>query len=168
MEKKDDDLGRLWSLIEDDGFCMMVTRDGDVMRSRPMASYVDREAGLVRFLSKRTDHKIEELHEGGQRECDVALAYSDHDRKQYVSISGRSTITADRAMVERLWGPHADIWFGGDPQTADVVVIEVRPVLAEYWDNDANAIRTIFETAKAYVGDQPPDLGDNAKLKMAG
>ena len=155
---------RLWELMQGHTACMMVTRDGEHMRGRPMAPYVDGDGRTIRFLSSRTDPKIEEIH----REAQVALLFTDHSDRQYVSVSGKARVTADRALVEELWGPAAETWFPGDAQTADVVVIEVEPSAAEYWDNDANVLRTVMEVAKGYLTDEAPDLGENAKLGRTG
>ena len=162
-ESRRDDM---WDVIETFDFCMLTTHDtidGEkLMRSRPMASYPDRAANRLRFLSKRTDDKVEEVNEAR----DVCLNFARPDDNRFVSVSGRATMTTDRALIEELWGPAAEIWFGGEPETADVAVIEVEPVAAEYWKKDETAFTRMAEMAKGYFTDEPPEIGENAKVDM--
>ena len=140
------------------------TIDGrQVMRARPMAQYLDADNGVIRFMSERTDDKVEEI----EAEHDVALIYSQPGNNRFVSVSGRATQTTDRALIKKLWGPAADEWFAGDAETADVVVIEVRPLEAEYWRKDDNAVKRGFEMIKGLVSDAEPDIGANAKVDFS-
>ena len=156
-----------WKLLEEFTFAMLVTHDKidgrEIMRARPMAHYLDGEAGVIRFMSERTDDKVSEIAD----EHDVALTYAQPNGNRFVSVSGRATQTTDRALIKRLWGPAADTWFEGDADTADVVVIEVRPVEAEYWRKDDNAISRGFELVKGLVTDTEPDIGANAKIDFS-
>ena len=140
------------------------TIDGrPLMRARPMAQYLDADAGIIRFMSERTDDKVEEIAE----EHDVALIYAQPNNNRFVSVSGRANQSTDRALIKRLWGPAAETWFEGDAETADVVVIEVRPIEAEYWRKDDTAIKRGFEMVKGLVSDAEPDIGANAKVDFS-
>lgn len=168
-----DKIDELWDLLDEFRFAMLTTVDktmdggetdhGAEMRARPMASHLDREKGLIHFMSKRTDDKVEEIHD----EDDVCLSYMRPDDQLYISVTGRATVSTDRALIERLWDVGAEAWFSGDKKTADVAVITVHPRHAEYWHNDQTAVRRAFEFAKGIVTDVPPEMGDNAKLKLA-
>lgn len=152
-----------WDLIKDQSICMVVTEDDGNLRSRPMAARVDREGKMIRFLTRRTDAKVEELH----HDRDVNISYADPDDQIYASVSGRAQVTTDRALIKELWDPFCDVWFQGSADDADVAVIEVKPVMAEYWKNDSGMIGTAYEFAKAYFSDTEPDIGENKKLHLA-
>ena len=158
---------QLWELLDEFTFTMLTTHDTiggrDGMRARPMAQHLDREAGVIRFLSNRTAGKVEEIAD----EHDVALIYADAGDSRYVSVSGRATQTTDRALIKRLWDAGAEIWFEGDAETADVVVIEVRPLEAEYWRQDDNALARGFKLVKGFLSDEQPDVGANAKIDFS-
>ncbi|GLR98763.1 general stress protein 26 [Bradyrhizobium liaoningense] len=38
---------RVWDLMKKIGFAMLVTRDGDKLRARPMSAYFDRDANTI-------------------------------------------------------------------------------------------------------------------------
>ena len=45
------DVERAWELMKKIGYAMLVTRDGDRLRARPMAAYVEREEDAIYFLT---------------------------------------------------------------------------------------------------------------------
>lgn len=161
---KRDDMQALWDVLSEFTYAMMITHDEidgvKLMRGRPMAAYLDADAGLIRFLSERTDDKVEEVH----AEHDVCLSFAQPGENRFASVSGRATLTTDRALIRKLWGPAADSWFEGDAETADVAVIEVRPVEAEYWRKDETALTRAFQFAKGLVTHDTPDIGENRKI----
>ena len=156
----------LWDVLAEFRFAMMVTHDeidGEkLMRGRPMAVHLDEDAGLIRFLSRRTDDKVEEVH----AEHDVCLTFAQPDDNRFASVSGRATMNADRALIKKLWDAGAETWFKGDPETADVVVIEVRPSEAEYWRQDESTLTRVFQLAKGFITHDTPDVGENRKIDM--
>ena len=156
----------LWDVVETLDFCMLTTHDtidGErLMRSRPMSCHPDRAANRLRFLTRRTDDKVEEVNDTH----DVCVSFARPDDMTYVSVSGRATTTTNRALVRQLWDAGAEMWFQGDPETADVAVIEVEPVAAEYWTKDETVFTRAFEMAKGLVSDATPDIGENAKVDM--
>lgn len=152
----------LWDMLEDFHVCMATTRDGDVLRSRPMAPAIDPAEEVIRFLSAAHSPKVGEIN----AEHDINLSFADPDSMSFVSVSGRATISRDRATIRELWNPYADAWFEGDAETADVVVLTVRPTEAQYWDGDSSKIARMWEIAKAKMTGARPDMGDNAKLDL--
>ena len=159
MSKEQD---RLWDMIERPTACMVTTIDNGLLRSRPMAPYIDKQARTIRFVTDRTSPKVEELHHNRP----LVLNFVNEDKMQYVSISGRGEVSADRELIKGMWGPYCDVFFGGDAETADVAVITVKPEQAEFWDNDKGSVAMAFSLARAYFSDDGPDLGDNEKLQM--
>lgn len=127
----------LWEIVEEVTFCMLVTRDGETLRSRPMTLKSDEESGEFQFLAARTSETAAEV----SRNPDVNLAFAEPKERDYVSVSGRATLGQDRALIARLWSPYAQKFFGGGPETADVVVIRVVPQRAEYWDGESHTAK---------------------------
>ena len=71
------DADRAWELMKKIGFAMLVTRDGDKLRARPMSAFVEREQNASYFLTDARRHKDEEI-------------------ARNPSITGSSTITSNR------------------------------------------------------------------------
>jgi general stress protein 26 len=54
-------IDRIWELMKKIGFAMLVTRDGDKLRARPMSAYLERENNAIYFLTDARHHKDEEI-----------------------------------------------------------------------------------------------------------
>ena len=50
------DVDRVWDLMKKIGFAMLVTRDGDKLRARPMSAHLDRDANAIFFLTDARRH----------------------------------------------------------------------------------------------------------------
>ena len=96
----ENDVEKAWKLAEKIGFCMLATREGEEIRSRPMAAYVNRDAGTIFFLTDVASHKDEDI----SRHPNVNLAFADTSGQTYVSVSGTATISNDREKIKELWG----------------------------------------------------------------
>jgi len=134
----------LWDIVEDVTFCMFVTRDGECLRSRPMTLKSDAVSGEFQFLAARTSETAEEI----RRNPSVNLAFAEPKERDYVSVSGQATVGQDRALIAELWSPYAQKFFGGSPDSADVVVIHVVPERAEYWDGETQAAKGVWKVLK--------------------
>ena len=159
-----DQTERFWDILEGMQVCMVTTQDGGVMRSRPMAPYISRLERTIRFVTDNDSAKICEL----QQDRDIALSFADTDRMLFASVSGTASVSRDRARIREMWGPYCEVFFGSDPDTADVAIIDVAATQAEYWDNDKGKLALAFEMTRAYFLDDGPNLGENAKLNLAG
>ncbi|MDA9865212.1 pyridoxamine 5'-phosphate oxidase family protein [bacterium] len=157
-----DEHERFWEIISGMPACMVTTTDGNLMRARPMATFIDTEARKIRFVTDDDSAKVGELTE----DSDLCLTFADTKAMLYASVSGKGRFSKDQALIKKLWGPYCDIFFSRGPEESDVVVIEIDPTQAEYWDNDKGNIAIAYEMAKAYFSDHGPELGENAKLKL--
>jgi general stress protein 26 len=156
------DAKQLWNMLDDFSVCMATTHDDGVLRSRPMMPKIDREAGVIHFLTEADAHKVSEV----QKDHDINLAFSEPKNMEFVSVSGKANVSHDRTLVKELWNRYADAWFEGGPEKADVAVVTVKPSQAELWDGESSTIKTVWEVAKATAGNRQPDLGENRKLNL--
>ena len=83
------DRQKVWTLIKDIQFALMVTRGADgKMSGRPMAAMQKDFDGDLWFFSRDKTPKIDEvLHD-----TNVLLAYSEPKDQQYVSVAGQAEI----------------------------------------------------------------------------
>ena len=154
------DIDRTWELMHKIGFAMLVTRDGDTLRSRPMAAHVDREAGTVYFLTDARRHKDEEI----TRDAHVNLAFADTSGQKYVSVTGMAVVSNDRAKIKELFSTPAKAWWesSDDP---NIRVLKVTPDDAEFWDSPGTVVSYVKMAAAAVTGTRP-DLGKNRKVAI--
>lgn len=154
------DLDRTWDLMKKIGFAMLVTRDGEQMRARPMSAFVERDHNAIYFLTDSRRHKDEEI----AAHPEVNLAFADTGDQKYVSLTGIAAVSNDRAKVKELFSTPAKAWWDSadDP---NIRILKVTPNDAEFWDSPGSLVSYVKMAAAAVTG-SPPDLGDNRKVAM--
>ena len=98
---RDEAIQKIKELTEGIDFCMLTTNDGGVLRSRPMSTQQTDFDGDLWFFTSEDTHKVEEIEKDNR----VAVAYSNGSKNTFVSISGKGSISKDRAKMEELWSP---------------------------------------------------------------
>lgn len=159
---RDHDVDRVYDLAEDIGVCMLTSKAGAALRSRPMHAKFDRDAGVITFLTDARHHKDDEIAADPQ----ICLSFAKTGSQNYVSISGEAEVLNDRAAIEARFNEMAKVWFPDGPQDPNVRLLVVRPETAEYWDGKSNPIAVAFQIVKARLSQQRPDLGENRKVGM--
>ena len=151
---------RAWDLMKKIGFAMLVTRDDDKLRARPMSAYVERDEGAIYFLTDARRHKDEEI----ARNPSVNLSFADAGSQKYVSVTGIAVVSNDRARIGKLFSTPAKAWWDSadDP---NIRVLKVKPDDAEFWDSPGSVISYVKMAAAAVTGSRP-DLGDNRKVAL--
>jgi general stress protein 26 len=154
------DAGRVWELMKKIGFAMLVTRDGNKLRARPMSAHLERDENAIYFLTDARRHKDEEV----ARDPNVNLSFADPGSQKYVSLSGTAAISNDRARIKQLFTTPAKAWWDS-AEDPNIRVLKVMPDDAEYWDSPGSVISYVKMAAAAVSGTRP-DLGDNRKVSM--
>jgi len=141
------DLDTFWALIDDMAVCMMTTRDGAALHSRPMVADIDKSTHEFRFLTKLSSHKIDALAANPA----VNLAFCDAQRCIFVSVSGQAYLTQDRTLIDAIWRSGAARYFDGARDDPDTAVIRVVPATAEHWNSDRSLQQswTVFKPRNA-------------------
>ena len=155
-----DDVDRVWTLVKKIGFCMLSTHDGEDIRARPMAAYVERDDHAIYFITDAASHKDEEI----ERNPHVGLAFADASNEKYVSITGRAAILNDRQKIRELWSTPAKAWWD-NPDDPSIRVLKVTPKDAQYWDRPGKAVSYVKMLAAA-VSNSRPSMGNRAKTDL--
>jgi general stress protein 26 len=149
-----------WELMKKIGFAMLVTRDGDKLRARPMSAHLERDSNTIYFLTDARHHKDEEI----ARNPDVNLSFADASAQKYVSLTGTATVSNDRAKIKELFSTAAKAWWQS-AEDPNIRVLKVTPDDAEYWDSPGTVISYVKMAAAAVSGTRP-DIGENRKVSM--
>jgi general stress protein 26 len=151
---------RAWELMKKIGFAMLVTRDGDKLRARPMSAYPEREENAIYFLTDARHHKDEEI----ARNPDINLSFADAGSQKYISVTGTAAVSDDRAKIKELFSTAAKAWWtsADDP---NIRVLKITPDDAEFWDTPGSVISYVKMAAAAVTGTRP-EIGDNRKVAM--
>jgi general stress protein 26 len=154
------DVERAWELMKKIGFAMLVTRDGDKLRARPMSAYLERESNTIYFLTDARRHKDDEI----ARNPAINLSFADASAQKYVSLTGNAVVSNDRAKIKELFTTTAKAWWesADDP---NIRVLKVTPDDAEYWDSPGTIVSYVKMAAAAVTGTRP-DIGENRKISM--
>jgi general stress protein 26 len=154
------DADRAWDLMKRIGFAMLVTRDGDKLRARPMSAYLERGENAIYFLTDARRHKDEEI----ARNPGVNLSFANASDQKYVSVTGTAVVSNDRARIKQLFSTPAKAWWNSadDP---NIRVLKITPDDAEFWDSPGSVISYVKMAAAAVTGSRP-DIGDNRKIAM--
>src|ERR1700760_4256434 len=154
------DIDRVWELMKKIGFAMLVTRDGDKLRARPMSAYLDRDENAVYFLTDARRHKDEEIAQNPS----VNLSFADAGSMKYVSLTGKAAVSNDRAKIKELFSTPAKAWWNSadDP---NIRGLRVTPDDAEYGDTPGSVISYVKMAAAAATGSRA-EIGHNRKVSM--
>jgi len=162
MTTKTSPFDHVWEIAKKIKTCMLTTLPAKRMRSRPMHAIIDREAGCLWFITDQRGAKDEEIRAAP----DVCLAFADTGSNTYLSITGRAEILHDVAKIRELWSSEAQAWWPKGPTDPDVRVLRVVPDSAEYWDTRGNSITVALKLAASRLSGNPPDLGENKKVRL--
>ena len=155
-----DEAAHVWDMMEKIGFCMLTSIDGEELRSRPMAAYVEREEGRICFLTDAESHKDEEV----ERRPNVNLAFADAGSHSYVSVTGRATVSNDREKIRDLFNIPAKAWWDS-AEDPSIRLLTVTPRDAQYWDSPGK-VKAYIQMAAAAVSSARPELGDSGKVDL--
>jgi len=153
----------IWSKVRTIETCMMVTRDGELLRSRPMTAILRTSQSAVWFLANAEDHKDDEL----ARDPRACLAFADPHDHCYVSMSGHVDVVKDRQKVDELWNDDAARVFPRGPGDPRIVLLRFEPEIGEYWDAPSGTISTAFHFLKSAVTGQPRTQAATGRARLA-
>lgn len=156
----DNDIERVWELIEKMPICMLTTWDGKELHSRPMDARARRNENQIYFLTDARHHKDDDI----ARFPKLNIAFSDSGDQKFVSLSGHAEVSNDPAKIKELWEPTAKAWWDS-PDNPNIRVLKVTPVEAQFWDGPGMVVSLAKMMVAAATGEKP-NLGDNRKVAM--
>jgi general stress protein 26 len=159
---REEGIAKISELIKDIQMAMLTTvaTDGR-LHSRPMATQKAPFDGELLFLTADDSGKVHE----SEQEAEVALTYVD-PKHTFLTLSGRASITNDRALIEKLWNPTYKAWFPEGKEDPSIRVLRVDVEQAEYWEAPANAVvRNVKILARAVTGGKTP-VGEHARVAV--
>jgi general stress protein 26 len=131
-------------LIERFDHAMLVSVAADhSLHARPMA-IAGHEGAVLRFATSRQSTKAAEVVHRPR----VAVVMQGGGA--YLTIAGMASLSDDANQIEALWQPSWKLWFPEGPGDSRLVLIEVAPERAEYWDRGGiRRLEYYWEAGKA-------------------
>jgi len=158
---ENDNLSRVWDIVERVGVGMLTTRFADGLRARPLEARPDRAAGLIWFVTDLHSAKEHEI----ENEPDVGLTFIDAKARAYLSLTARAQVWRDHAKAAEIWKATDAVWWSG-PNDGNLCVLRVTPLTAELWDGPASKAVAAFELVKSRLTGAEPNLGENRKVTV--
>ncbi|MEP6483874.1 MAG: pyridoxamine 5'-phosphate oxidase family protein [Rudaea sp.] len=151
---------RAWHIAKSIRTSILITRDGDKSRARPMSAHVEQPEHAIYFLADASGQSLKQI----EAHASVSVVFSDESANSYVAFVGSARVSDDRAKIKELWSVFAKAWWesADDPS---IRLITVRPSEAEIWDGPNKLVAGAIMIAAAITGDTPA-VGDHAKLKV--
>tara|TARA_A200000113_G_scaffold197522_1_gene189146 strand:- start:261 stop:770 length:510 start_codon:yes stop_codon:yes gene_type:complete len=157
---------KIWNFIKDIKVGMLTEHDSQDpngnLRSRPMHLIQDDYNGTIWFFIKHENDPTD-VHQ--QENKEVSLSFCDHQNNTYVSLSGKSSISFNKKLIEKFWSPFAAAWFPEGKDDNNLALLEINIYKGEYWDSKSNMFAQLYEIAKANLTDQKPEMGENQKFE---
>jgi general stress protein 26 len=117
--------------------------------ARPMSVQKVDDAGALWFLSADDSHKNEEL----DRDPSVELFFQGSAHSDFLMLTGRATISKDKAKIKELWEPIIKTWFTEGVDDPRITVIKVAITSGYYWDTKhGNAVAGVKMLIGAALG----------------
>ena len=148
MDDTDSEL--LQALVQGFDRAMLVSRCGDAMRSRPMTVANTEDSKRLWLLSGIVGDRIEEL----SHDPNVNVVMQDGVR--FCSVTGTARV-ARPTGDESIWNEQQRAWLAHDSHRSSLILIEVAPHYAEYWDRSGlRGLRFDAMTGARAEPDRPP------------
>lgn len=154
------DIAKVLDLMRSSRFCMLTTREGEELRSRPMTPQQISDTGDVWcFVSTDSD-------QAKQVAVDPHVNASFDDGSSWVSLSGTAEIVRDPVKIDELWDRAVQAWFPEGRESADLALIHVRGTSAEYWDTPGGTIAAAVAFVQSAITGNRPDVGENEAVDL--
>ncbi len=126
-----DAISKLNQLIQGIPTAVLTTvRPDSSLHSRPMAAQPIDDSGAFWFLTSSNTEKVEAVRTI-QR---VNLAFTDHARNLYVSVSGFCELVRNGGKAKQLWKPEYKVWLLAGLDDPNLILLRIVVYQAEYWD----------------------------------
>lgn len=135
---------------------MLVTRSIDgSFHGRPMHIAELSPTLTLTFMTGLNTTKVDEIL------ADPTVYLTLQDDGAFVTVLGQASIVTDIEERRRVFSLPSEAWFDG-PEDPNAALIRVRPRTVEYWDSSGvNALKVVFEMAKAVVTGETPKTNEN-------
>lgn len=151
---------KIWNIISTIKTGMMVTRDGQYLRGRPMELVQNSYDGTLWFFTALSSSKVDEV----MHDRDVCITFSDFANQTHVSLSGKARVNRDQKLIDKFWNSSIATWFPQGKESDDVALLEIKVEHGEHWDAVSNPMKYTWEVARATVSGDKPHLEENQKF----
>lgn len=110
-------------------FCTKI-QTGQPFATRPMSVQKIDDKGTFWFLSANDSHKNAEI----AADPSVQLLFQGSPYSDFITLYGKTTVSADKEKIKELWEPVLKTWFTEGIDDPRISVISFQPEDGYYWD----------------------------------
>ena len=127
-------LKKISKMMKDLDYCMLNTVNGrGVPSGRPMSNNHEVEYdGTSYFFTWAKSDMVKEI----KKNANVSLSFMGSKllkKRTFISVTGKASLTNDRAAMEEHWSKDLEIWFKDGLDTKGIMMIEVQAKYLKYW-----------------------------------
>lgn len=162
LQKSDAKMEELLARLAEFDIAMFTTvsPEGQI-HSRPMQTQEREPDADVWFVTSLDTEKIAEL----KQNPNIGIIYHRDADHAYISLAGKARIETDKALIKSKWKEDWRAWFPDGPDQADIAMVKVDVVSAEWWFPEGGRLTVMWEAAKAYVTGTEPDINPPKRVE---
>lgn len=122
---------------------------------------VDEQGNIWMLISAES-----QLHQNLVENNQIDIAYSHIGDYNFLSVSGKATISRDQARIDKYWNKLMETWFEKGKEDPHIRVLKVETNDAHYWDNKSNKLVTFFKVATNAITGTKMDIGREGTLDL--
>lgn len=165
LPQASDDMGRLASHLEGQRTAMLSFSDehGQIT-ARPMTPLeMDAQGDIWMLALRRAMAPIFAVTTLRQ----ANLTFSDAEHSVFISIAGVARLDNDAQRKAELWNAMARPWFPGGADDTDLLLLALRPHLADIWDGPESEVMRLLALTASVVAARPIGLGEHEIIQSA-
>jgi general stress protein 26 len=164
MPMQHDEKKEFLRLLQNFDAAMLVTERDSQLRARPMAIAQTTDDCSLWFITSVDSAKLDEITENPH--VNVTMQAN----RRFLSVSGTTRATRDPHKIDELWSDSLGIWFEQGRDDPELILLEVVPTYAEYWDRSGiEAAKFMFEAARSAITGETLDedeAGAHGKIRF--
>ncbi|MBT2134634.1 pyridoxamine 5'-phosphate oxidase family protein [Croceibacterium sp. LX-88] len=132
-----------WNALEESQTLMLGLVGDSTKMLRPMTAQIDRSpldesdsSAEIYFFASRGEGVGASLLQGGSG-SDAIAAFQSKGHEILASIRGSLSVVEERATVDRLWSPFAELYYEEGKADPNLLLLRLDSATAEIWRADA-------------------------------
>jgi general stress protein 26 len=155
---------RLWREIEKVRFGMLgLVGERSCGHFQPMTAFCEPDAGEIWFFT-RDDTDLARDSAGGAEAMFIVQA---KDQAFQACVGGVIEPAKDPSRIEKYWGPMVSAWYPDGKDDPHLTLLRLSARDAQVWLSESNPVRVLWETAKANLKREQPDVGVSTSVDLA-
>lgn len=154
-----DDTRTLEDVLDGQRFAMVTTSTPQGLTARPL-TLLEQDGPVLRFFVSAQAEWVQQL---GDPMGSVQVSFVDPSANTYIALQGRTSLSDDRALAERLWTPAAAAYFEG-AEDPDLRILECTIHDGEWWDGPSTKVGQAIGLLKRAIGGG--EAGDKGEVDL--